>query len=189
VDELLRSAALLSTSLSSRSPFEQRALLIDLALEVIVHRDSIAASIDTVALGRSLNIVSRVDDPLPSQRYPLVIPTMIVRRGRGVRMVIAADAQASPARRDPRLVELIVKAHQARRQLGLDSKTVTGDPKLGAGDRNHMMRIARLSFLAPDIVASILEGRQPAGLHARRLIRIAALPLDWTEQRSLFGFR
>lgn len=103
--------------------------------------------------------------------------------------MIAADAQASPARRDPRLVELIVKAYQARRQLGLDGKTVIGDAQLKAGDRNYIMRIARLSFLAPDIVASILEGRQPAGLHARKLIRIAALPLDWTEQRSVFGFR
>jgi hypothetical protein len=27
-----------------------------------------------------------------------------------------------------------------------------------------------------------------AGAAARKLIRIAALPLDWTEQRSMLGF-
>jgi hypothetical protein len=100
VDELLWSAALLSTSFSIMAISEQREVLIDLALQLIVHRDSIDVSIDPVALGRRLNIVAAVDDPIPSQRYPLAVPTTIVRRGRDVKMIIATNAQTSPARRD-----------------------------------------------------------------------------------------
>jgi hypothetical protein len=41
---------------------------------------------------------------------------------------------------------------------------------------------------APDIVAAILNGDQPAGLTASRLARWKTLPFDWTEQRKLLGF-
>jgi site-specific DNA recombinase len=45
-----------------------------------------------------------------------------------------------------------------------------------------------LTFLAPDIVAAILAGKQPAGLTANKLMADTRLPLDWTEQRSALGF-
>jgi site-specific DNA recombinase len=48
--------------------------------------------------------------------------------------------------------------------------------------------LLRLSYLAPDIVAAILDGRQPALLNRQRLARIATLPLDWNDQRALLGF-
>jgi hypothetical protein len=54
--------------------------------------------------------------------------------------------------------------------------------------RSYLTRLARLAFLAPDIVCAILEGRQPAQLTAARMIRITQLPLDWSEQRKALGF-
>jgi len=45
-----------------------------------------------------------------------------------------------------------------------------------------------LAFLAPEIVAAILKGRQPAHLTAARLTRLYDLPLDWAEQRRALGF-
>jgi len=50
-------------------------------------------------------------------------------------------------------------------------------------------RLARLAYLAPDIVAAILEGRQPVELTANRLLQDTRLPIDWAEQRSRLGFR
>jgi hypothetical protein len=49
--------------------------------------------------------------------------------------------------------------------------------------------VLRLTRLAPDIVQAILEGRQPRhlNLHAVRG-RQAEVPVDWQEQRVLFGF-
>lgn len=49
--------------------------------------------------------------------------------------------------------------------------------------------VLRLTMLAPDIVQAIMEGRQPRqlNLHAVRG-RQAEVPVDWDEQRRLFGF-
>ena len=52
----------------------------------------------------------------------------------------------------------------------------------------HQNRLARLSYLAPDIVSAIIEGRQPPLLSGRRLLRAADLPFDWDGQRALLGF-
>ena len=48
-------------------------------------------------------------------------------------------------------------------------------------------RLLRLNYLAPDIKAAILDGRQPADLTERTLL-YAPLPADWHQQRALFGF-
>ena len=47
-------------------------------------------------------------------------------------------------------------------------------------------RLLRLAFLAPDLQAMILEGRQPAHLNVEQLIE-QPLPIDWNEQRKIFG--
>ena len=42
-----------------------------------------------------------------------------------------------------------------------------------------------IAFLAPDIQAAILEGRQPVGLFRQRLIT-GEIPAAWANQRRLF---
>jgi site-specific DNA recombinase len=47
----------------------------------------------------------------------------------------------------------------------------------------------RLPLLAPDIVTAIVSGKNPPQLTAKKLMRhVLELPIDWTEQRKLFGF-
>ena len=43
-----------------------------------------------------------------------------------------------------------------------------------------------LAFLAPDVQAAILEGRQPADLSVAQVIR-EDLSMDWADHRRLFG--
>jgi site-specific DNA recombinase len=45
-----------------------------------------------------------------------------------------------------------------------------------------------LNHLAPDIVAAILDGKQPADLTANKLMADTRLPLDWCAQRAALGF-
>ncbi|WP_340317618.1 hypothetical protein [Rhizorhabdus argentea] len=125
---------------------------------------------------------------LDTETIELAIPTLIVRRGTDVKLTIRFDAPAQPSRRDPKLVELIMKAHQARRLPGLDGKppTIMADMEYQA--RNHIARLARLAFLAPEITTSIFEGSQPAGLSVRKLLRTSDLPMDWTQQKHMLGF-
>jgi site-specific DNA recombinase len=44
-----------------------------------------------------------------------------------------------------------------------------------------------LNYLAPGIVAAIVDGTQPSGLDCKSLAS-AHIPLDWTVQRRIFGF-
>ncbi len=50
---------------------------------------------------------------------------------------------------------------------------------------SHVSRTLSLAFLAPDIVETILSGRQPITLTPERLKSCWPLPLDWDEQRQI----
>ena len=53
----------------------------------------------------------------------------------------------------------------------------------------RLTSLIRLSYLAPDIMRALLEGRQPIELTATRLLRLSKdLPHDWKEQRCFLGF-
>jgi hypothetical protein len=52
---------------------------------------------------------------------------------------------------------------------------------------SDVSRCLKLAFLAPDIIEAILDGREPAELTARALLRVD-LPTYWNDQRRLLGF-
>ena len=53
----------------------------------------------------------------------------------------------------------------------------------------RLTSLIRLSYLAPDIVRALLEGRQPIELTPTRLLRLSKdLPHDWSEQRHVLDF-
>ena len=54
--------------------------------------------------------------------------------------------------------------------------------------RSYFTRLVRLSYLAPDIIQAILDGRQPRDLNADKLLLHSRLPLAWNEQRTALGF-
>jgi hypothetical protein len=53
---------------------------------------------------------------------------------------------------------------------------------------SYATRLLRLTFLAPDIIAAIPAGKQPAELTAKKLMADTRLSLDWREQRDVLGF-
>ena len=87
-------------------------------------------------------------------------------------------------KRHSKLFKLIIRAFATRDYL----LTVDGEAAAADASTPHLLRIARLSYLAPDIIASIVDGKQPSGLTARALAKAASLPLSWNEQRMMFGF-
>ena len=48
-------------------------------------------------------------------------------------------------------------------------------------------KLVKLNYLAPDIVAEILDGKQPPQLTRKSLID-TNLPLEWALQRRMLGF-
>ena len=86
------------------------------------------------------------------------------------------------------LVDTLQRAAELRQYMLTNrSKSLSqlaNEKKLGA---KYFARLLRLNYLAPDIQAAIMDGTQPAGMTARMLV-FSSLPLDWEQQRRLFGF-
>lgn len=122
-------------------------------------------------------------EDVSSEPLELVVPVQLRRRGQELRLVFRPGDQMAPANVDEKLVELVIRAHQARETL------LSRGGEIPDRERPHLTRVARLSYLAPDITAAILDGRQPADLSARRLLRASQLPNCWKRQREMFGFR
>lgn len=112
----------------------------------------------------------------------------IIRRGRETRLAIPPDQQ-SHAQRDPALIKLVVKAHRARHAVETNNDRSIAELAEAHGySRDYFGVLLRIAYLAPDIVAAILDGRQPVQLNRQRLARATNLPLDWQAQRAMLGF-
>ncbi len=121
-------------------------------------------------------------------REPIVIAATLISRS-GERRLSVAHNEQDLTRPDAALIKLVVRAFQAR-ELFESART----PSLSAAaatmgvTSSYLGVLLRLSYIAPDIIAAILDGRQPDALNRQRLARIANLPLDWQEQRAVLGF-
>lgn len=54
--------------------------------------------------------------------------------------------------------------------------------------RHRIAKLIRLSWISPEIATAIVEGRQPRGLTARRLLD-GELPIEWSAQEVWTGVR
>jgi hypothetical protein len=93
------------------------------------------------------------------------------------------------AKPDPRLIKLLIRAHQFHATL-LDSDDVpfAALAKRERVSPSYFTRLVRLTYLAPDITEAILDGRQPRDLTANKLLAHSRLPLGWHKQRTVLGF-
>jgi hypothetical protein len=85
------------------------------------------------------------------------------------------------------LVRALARAHAMR--LKLESGEATSVPDLmvqfGLAE-SHVRKTLPIGFLAPDLMAQVLDGRQPARLQLGHICD-GKLPLDLAEQRALFA--
>jgi site-specific DNA recombinase len=119
---------------------------------------------------------------------PVTVTASLIRCSGETRIATATDDWPN-ARRDPSLIKLIVRAHQARKALDNpgNRSLETAASSMGLSVQ-YLCRLLRLAYLAPDITAAILDGRQPAHLNRQFLARINSLPIDWAGQREMLGF-
>lgn len=177
---LLDHCADLSGQIATTPVGGARALLECLKCEVIVSSEAAQASICSQALLDHAEIESQIDT-----RLFLDLPTTKVAFGHEERLRLDPPQQTSTPR-DARLVDLIARAFASRDELlTLTHQDVEAMPVTRL---RHLERTARLAYLAPDIVRSIIDGRQPKTLTARGLARLGSLPLGWDEQRTMLGF-
>lgn len=117
------------------------------------------------------------------------VPAAIVRCGKETRIAVPPDTKGCNARPDAALIKLVVKAHLARRALESSADQTVAELASQQGySRDYFGVLLRISYLAPDIVSAILDGRQPVQLNRQRLARATNLPIDWHSQREMLGF-
>ena len=118
------------------------------------------------------------------------VPISIRRRG-GRKLVLAPDGAeitAAPVTRhiDNAMVKAIARASRWGEMLESgEYATIREIANAEKINESYVGRVLRLTLLAPDIVETIVNGRQPAGLQLDGLIR--RFPIVWQGQPEAFG--
>jgi len=117
------------------------------------------------------------------------VPLSLRRHG-GRKLVIVPEGDGVPVRSratlDDTLLKALARAHRWKRML--ESGQVRSLNELAETEKinpSYLSRIFRLTLLAPDIVAAILDGRQPRTLQLADLMD--DMPVEWDRQREMFG--
>jgi hypothetical protein len=117
------------------------------------------------------------------------IPIRLQRRG-GRKLIITPEGAAVPRpkpRRDETLIKALVRAHRWRRRIESgQAKSITDLAEQEGVTVAFVCRLLPLTCLAPDIVETILDGRQPKGLRLAEMLGHG--PLAWNVQRETWGF-
>jgi hypothetical protein len=108
----------------------------------------------------------------------------------GRTFLLTADGRPSTAggQPNPSLVKALKAAHAVARKASM-SPEAKADQLIAASAPSdaYQRKLCMLAFLAPDVQAAILEGRQPVGLTLEQLTS-DALPSVWADQRRALGF-
>ena len=189
-------AAALAARWDGMSSEALRRSMRSLIVRAQVHADRIDLDVSATQLARRLlsdggaEGVPESDAHFDGGEENLVRLSISARLKRtGKEMIFIVDGPTISAPADTSLIRLLVRAQKIGARL-----FEIGGPSLDqiAGEENitpsYASRMVRLKFLAPDIVAAILAGKQPPELTANRLMADTRLPLDWRDQRAALGF-
>lgn len=133
--------------------------------------------------------VPEIDFRIQSLDTPLTLTVRaeLRRLGKEKRLIVAAHAPKTNP--DEVLIKAIVRGHQwfelLKNRKALSITDIANAEKL---PRTYVGSVIPFALLAPDITSAILEGTQPIDLNLDRLINMS-IPIDWTEQRSVLGFK
>jgi len=109
------------------------------------------------------------------------------RAGKEIRLAIGGGiADNKP---DGQMVGLLRDAHATRNALmtGCDETIDAMAQRLGV-KRDYLSAHMRVTYLAPDVVRALIEGRYPEGLTPARLLSLCKdLPHDWQLHRAALG--
>ena len=125
----------------------------------------------------------------PEDVLTLTVRARLQRVGREMRMLVENTDEQTTA--DPGLLRIISRAHDIQARLmqntDLTVHVIASQQRVSA---NYVYRLLRLPPLAPDIITAIINGKNPPQLTAKKLMRLTPqIPVDWAEQRKLFGFQ
>jgi len=135
-----------------------------------------------------IGVAATLDDDAVVPTLTLTVPARLRRTGMEKRLLIEGAGPGSRGKVEPNLVKLIAKAQELQAVFLRGNASIQEMAAAAGMTGSYFTRIVRLSFLAPEISRAILQGRQPTGLNARKLMANTRLPLRRDEQRAQLGF-
>jgi hypothetical protein len=174
---IIEQAAGLAATWSARPDSERREVLQHLIHRIAVHRDRVDIQLRPGQLHSTLTGAVQESEPEDSdaKTISLSVPVTLKRAGLEVRLVM--HSVDGPAEQDGTLIKLIVRAQALRDRLLQNGLGVGELAEQEGVTSSYISRVLRLAFLAPDITAAILEGRQPPDLTAHKLLLDSRLPI------------
>src|SRR5208282_1421315 len=153
---------------------ETRELIPTMVDRVIVHHDEIEVALKIKGEGGTAASIDGEDKNESQKTFGLPLPPSRPRERKEI--FIPGNSGTQPRRIDQALILALARARSWMRALQLAEFVDTAEiaQRFGLSDA-HVRRLLRLSYLAPDIVEAIVEGRQPRILTVKLLLR--AIPL------------
>jgi site-specific DNA recombinase len=178
VDRVLHAARTWRHRLQSEA--EQTSAIGALVDRVELKSDGIRVSIKLPIAGAEKSRAQLPDQVAIARSFPM----QLKRRGVELRLIVG-DHNRSAAIVDLSLLKAVARAHRWFDEIstGKASSLAAIASREGLAVR-YVGRLIRLAFLAPEIVESIVEGRQPTTLTAEALTRRIELPLSWCSQKT-----
>lgn len=159
--------------------------------KVSVYKDTVEIEIDHTLPNADCNRLNDNGDTVTQQgqHTHIRISATLHRHSRKLALVNAAgDSLTTIQEPDPVLVKNLVLAYKWRESLEQGKfKTLQQIADAEKCTERFIRKIIPMAYLAPDIVESILEGRQPASLDLKKFQK-SCLPLSWQEQRRQLGY-
>jgi len=167
-------------------------------LHVLVARIDVRP--ETVDVALRIQVLPQVIKPhLDIRRLPidmdgpfkvLSVPARVRRTGLETKLLIQGAHGAEACRAPDRsLLRLLALARRLNELVMTSNGKSIQDLAAEAGlSRSYFSRVLRLSFLAPDITRAVVQGRQPVGFNAIKLMRAGQFALQWSDQRRELGF-
>lgn len=182
---IIQKAKELSGQIEEDDPVNIKTLIQKLILKVNVDVNQLVLILCPDTLSELLGYELPINKPIKVER-----DITIRRRGQEIKLVIGG-LEANTENRNEALIKLVANACLLRTEL--EAQNVSSIREFAHQheiDHADAKNLVPLSYLAPSIVEDLMAGRQPVNLNARRLKSLAYhLPLDWSQQRQVLGFR
>jgi len=174
-----------------------RAMLLQLGLQVQLAEDGLALTLGAEALRLRLGMVADGQDQPDNagqdsatgepELIRLSLPMRIRRRGVEMKLVLGAGVPQPAGKPDVTLIRAIARGRRWFELMREEQRPLIELAKAEQLSPRYIARHLELAFLAPKIVETILDGRQPPTLSLQMLKQVE-LPLCWLEQEKLLGF-
>ena len=178
---LIERAMAMAELLESGSPSKRTRILNELLVRVAVGAETVEIVLRT---GAPLTGIETAKGDV----YSIVVPVALKRCGQAMRLIVQGSHAPKAREINPHLVALLAKSHRWFETLKSgQSPSIRSIAEAHGVESSDVTQTVYLAFLAPDIVERLVRGDHPEWLRVRRLLAMAPLPMEWTEQRRVLG--